>query len=141
MPESIYKRRVRVTSSQVHPLMELHGRKFHCNGQHLNLERKPLASKIVSAFMEERDLSVSRQALVGIMTHGTAPSAQRRTEQYEWTRGQSLNRLMSRLRVEFNRRFQGHVPPGLNWFHYDSRAHQWVLYKLPGEGADGKFYI
>ncbi|MCX6125013.1 MAG: hypothetical protein NTV34_09750 [Proteobacteria bacterium] len=140
MSESYYKRRVRVSSSQIHPLMELHGRRFHCNGEFLSLDRKPLASRIVTAFMQERELSVSKGTLVNIMTKGSHEGAVRRTEQYEWTRGQSLNRLMSRLRLEFEKKFQAVVCPGIHWFHFDSQADQWLLYKLPGEGANGKLY-
>lgn len=135
-----YRRRVRVSSSQLHPIMEMHGKRFHCNGQLINLERKPLSSKIIARFMEEKDLTIPKDELVKVMTGGNSKGAQRRSAQYEWTRGQSLNRLMSRLRIEFESKFQGVVPAGLHWFHYDNRCGLWLLYKLPGEGANGKLY-
>jgi len=138
--QSYYKKRVRVSSSQVHPVMELHGRRFHCNGQLLSLDRKPLASKIIAAFMQKADLSLHKDELLQIMVEGSSKAANRRFEQYSWTRGQSLNRLMSRLRIEFAHRFQGVTPQKVYWFHYDSLASRWLLYKLPGEGADGKLY-
>jgi hypothetical protein len=74
------------------------------------------------------------------MTKDSAEMNGRRSEQFEWTRGQSLNRMMSRLRIEFDRRFQGHVPQGLHWFHFDGKSDHWLLYKLAGEGANGKLY-
>lgn len=140
MSDSLYRRRVRVSSSQIHPRMELHGRKFHCNGHFLNLQRKPLSSKVIEAFMRERELSVHRDDLVRIMTEDGDKGSDRRRSQYVWTRGQSLNRLMSRLRIEFDHRFQNVVPGGIHWFHYDSSTCTWLLYKLPGEGANGKLY-
>lgn len=140
MEQSYYRKKARVSSSQIHPVMELHSRRFHCNGQLLNFDRKPLSSKIIAAFMQKSDLCIHKDELVKIMVEGSSKASARRLEQYAWTRGQSLNRLMSRLRIEFEHRFQGVTPNGIYWFHYDPRTSMWLLYKLPGEGANGKLY-
>lgn len=140
MEPHFVRRKTRLTSLQVHPKMELHDKKFHCNGVRLNLARKPLASKIVNAFMQDSRQALSKDMLVRSITPASArdltPSPRSKR-----SREQSLARLLSRLRAEFSHKFQGVVPHGIHWFHFASTKKSWVLYKLPGEGPDGEFYI
>lgn len=132
-------RKTRLTSIQLHPKMELHGKRFHCNGVRLSLARKPLASKIITAFMRDTRRAMTREALVQMITppsHKNSSTSDRCIR----SREQCLNRLLSRLRIEFRQKFQGVVPEGTYWFHYTPHKSSWLLYKLPGEGADGQFY-
>lgn len=139
MDPHFIRRNTRLTSLQIHPKMELHGKNLRCNGVGLNLGRKPLASKIVFAFMQDARQPLSKLALVRMITPSsliksmTTPRALR-------SREQSLARLLSRLRAEFKLKFQGVVPEGTHWFHFASHKNSWLLYKLPGEGPDGEFY-
>ena len=139
MEPHFVRRKTRLTSLQVHPKMELHDKKFHCNGVRLNLARKPLASKIVNAFMQDAKQALSKDVLVRTIT----PLAVRDippSPRFRKSKEQSLARLLSRLRAEFSQKFQGVVPIGTYWFHFASTKKSWVLYKLPGEGPDGEFY-
>ena len=139
MEPHFIRRNTRLTSLQVHPKMELHGKNFHCNGVGLNLKRKPLASKVISAFMQDARQPMSKATLVRmiapncLLEGSLSPRVVR-------CREQSLARLLSRLRAEFRLKFQGVVPEGTHWFHFAPLKNSWLLYKLPGEGPDGEFY-
>lgn len=140
MEISTHRRKIRLTASQAHPRLELQGRRLHCNGIPFSLERKPLASRIVSAFMLHPQHTIPRDELLDLMISRTRRTGEQKSHQHVLTRGQSLNRLMSRLRHEFGKKFHGVVPDGTYWFHYASEKKTWLLYKLPGEGVDGQFY-
>lgn len=133
------RRRMRLTALQVHPKMEWHDKRLHCNGVRLNFSRKPLALKIVRAFMQDIRRPMSKSSLLQILNpdphQKAAPSPRSRK-----SREQSLSRLLSRLRTEFKQKFQGVVPTEIYWFHFSQLKNSWLLYKLPGEGVDGEFY-
>jgi hypothetical protein len=136
---SLYRKPIKETNTQFHPRVEFQGRRFYCNGESFSLSRKPKASKIIKAFMAQQSHCLSRtELLTALFEIGKRPIEISSEDSLSWTRNQSLNRLICRLRGEFQRRFQSVMHPSTEWFYYDTKGRQWILYKLPGECADGK---
>lgn len=137
---SLYSNRTHTSATPFHPRMELVGWTFHCNGHAIYLGRKPIASKIVRAFLSQKNRCLSKYDLITAVMNPSSPSIEDRTANFVWSKGQSLNRIMSRMRNDFTQSFQMVVPSGFHWFHYDAASDEWLLYKLPSEGANRKLY-
>jgi hypothetical protein len=109
------------------PEVRLVGRVVYCNGHTLNLCRKPVAARLVQTFFDERNLS--KRVLVGAQVGNNENILE--IDRLTHFRSQTINRLISRIRVDFDEAFGEVVPAGTRWFHYDQTTRQWSLCHVP----------
>jgi hypothetical protein len=121
------------------PKVELTGMNVIVNGKRHSLSRKGRAYRVIRAFFAATKPAMSSSELMDALdTEEGLPS--RISPRAKACRHSALVRMMSRIREEFNRTFQGATPDGMSWFHYDRAKNQWVLFKMPAAGADGLIY-
>lgn len=135
MSAAHFEFRTKTTHTQIHPKVSFSNRRFHCNGYQVALGRKPKSCRVVQALMNDPCMSATRSRLMSLLFGDVSES---QSPSSLWIQSQSLTRLMCRLRSEFEAKFCDAVPRGTVWFYYDNKSHEWVLYKLPSECADGK---
>ncbi|MCX6118022.1 MAG: hypothetical protein NT027_10805 [Proteobacteria bacterium] len=126
--------------SDGHPKVALENRKFVCNGKAVDIGRKPTASRLLKAFIQTHGHALNKGQIMEAMGGESLMELQGRSKRFLSCKSQSLNRLISRLRSDFRILFRSYAPEGIQWFYYDQVESIWLLYKLPGEGANRKLY-